>query len=238
MKTTIRISFIAALLLSVVSCVKETKAPDGVVPTSGEIEYEVSYSKDIVSDLVVGQFLPKSFSGVYNQNGIKLMACCGFGMVKLSMILSPVDSYVDLNIPEERLIMPIESMIIKDSLDAYDARFTVERDDNLVDICGYKSKAMRITISSSETKQFPVHPDTIEIFYVPMDGIDFSIAGVPQFTVPGLITAMKLSAEDSSVILMLSNVKAATVSNDVFRRPADARLATVEKLNDLYSRMQ
>lgn len=231
--------FSLALLLFVASCAQEVKAPvDGIPPLSGEVEYEISYSKDIVSDLVVGQFLPKSFVGEYNKNGIRIGAGVGFGMVKFNLVLSPVDSYIDLKIPEDHLLVSLEDIIIKDSLDVYDAKFVVERDDNLVDVCGYKSKSMNISIDFAQTNNKHILPGNIEIFYAPIEGVDFAIAGVSQFTVPGLITAMKLSSDDTSIMLMLKGIKERPVSDEIFKRPSDAKIAKTEDLAELYSKVQ
>lgn len=61
---------------------------------------------------------------------------------------------------------------------------------------------------------------------------------MPQFSVPGLITAMKLTSDDSSVMFMLSKLKEKEVDDNIFVRPAGARevdldvvMSLGEKLN-------
>lgn len=221
------------LSLVLVSCTQEKKVVEKL-PAVGEVEYEVSYSKDIFDDFLVGQFLPRRIMGVYNKEGIKMNVSSGFGMMNANVVLTPADSYVELKLSDRHILMPLKEAIIQDSIIAHNGRIVVEHRDTLVNVMGYDSKSMMVRIDAEGLEHIPFSAGMIEVFYVPMDGVDFSIANLPQFTVPGLITAMKLhNGEGSSVMLMLSKVKEKQTNDVSFERPRDAIEIHLEDLIDM-----
>lgn len=212
--------FCAALL----SCTKEVAHEGGVPPKSGAVEYEISYSKDVRDDMTIGQFLPRKLQGEYNSHGIKMGASCGLGMVDLNVVFTNKDSYMELALPDMHVILPIEKLVLQDSIDAHINEILVERDDNTVDVMGFQSKRLLISLTgSNEVANKGFGPGQMEVFYAPLPDVDHRIAGLPQFSVPGLITAMKLISDDSSVMFMLSKLREKEVNDRVFERPAGAK---------------
>lgn len=207
-----------------VSCTKEAAQEGGVPPKSGAVEYEITYSKDIHDDLTIGQFLPRKLQGEYNSHGIKMGASFGLGMIDLNVVFTNKDSYMELALPDMHMLLPIEKFVIQDSIDAHINEIIVDRDDNMVDVMGYQSKKLLISLTGSKEvggKEFG--PGQMEVFYAPLPDVDHRIAGLPQFSVPGLITAMKLISDDSSVMFMLSKLKEKEVDDNIFVRPAGAK---------------
>lgn len=236
------IKFIGCILLpfAIASCVQEKKGEVKTPPMAGEVEYEISYSKDIFDNFLVGQFLPRKISGEYNKEGIKLNASCGFGVLNVNMVFTPADSYVDIQLPDDRVLIPVHRLVLQDSIAAYNGRVLVEHSDSMVNVMGYESKSMVVTVDYDKTaSNIPTHPGNIEIFYVPLEGVDYTIAGLPQFTVPGIITAMKMhSDDDKSVMLMISKLKEKKSTNIDFDRPRGVKEITVKELIDMKSMVE
>lgn len=223
---------------SAVSCTQEANHEGGTPPDSGTVEYEITYSKDIHDDLSIGQFLPRKLQGEYNSHGIKMGASCGLGMVDLNVVFTNKDSYMELALPDMHILLPIEKLVLQDSIDAHINEILVERDDDMVDVMGYQSKRLLISLTgSNEVGNKGFGPGQMEVFYAPLPDVDHRIAGLPQFSVPGLITAMKLISDDSSIMFMLSKLKEKEVNDEIFRRPAGAKEVDLEVVMGLTEKL-
>ena len=220
----INCGFLLLVSLLFGACSSEKRVEGGVPPSSGNVVYEVSYSKETREYSHIGQFLPSNLSGFYNKNGIKMSASIGFGMMKLDIVFTSVDSYIAIDFQDNKMVVPMDQVIIQDSIQSHKDDIMIMSSDSLVDVMGFPSKRLLIEapVDGAEHNLF------VEVYYAPLPDVNNRIAGLPDFNVPGLITAMKINHGSGDVMLMLSELTEAEIDDSRFERPQGFVPATIK----------
>lgn len=201
------------------SCAKEELT---TVPTQGELSYDVNYSTEIKEMMgLSGKFLPRKVEGVYSKDGIKLSASGGLGMFRTDIVGTTTDSYLAININGDKMLVPFCDFFGIDDYNKANNDVLITNKDETEKICGFDSKCM---IATAPSPKGDVH---MKIYYVPVDGIEQSIANIPIKKIPGLITAIDMGTGSSNITFILSNIRSLeNVLPSEFDRPNGYRLAT------------
>lgn len=211
-----------ATTLMMVACKHETPTQ---IPEEGVVEYDVMYSGNIKTNNIAGTMLPSKIKGQYNKDGFKICTQAGLGMAKISIVATTTDSYMTVNINGDKYITPFAKLFTEEDYQKRDSQIKLSESEETENVAGWESKL------TTATCQSPIGLLKVETYYTPDVRLNKKLKDSPIPDVPGLITAVKITSSESNVIIMLSDIYAEDVSNDIFKRPSSTQYRETDRAN-------